>query len=143
MFKNLVSYCMQSGNPFESYEQAYQAYIKHSSRESLRQAKDPLKVFYKSYHKAVRTYFKKIRKYRAYELYDYNLTEVMEFLKSNKYYGMQCFDCRNICDDPTETVYCKDGVTVEVCHSWGYIEVLGLRSCDFWLLEKAYAKRSL
>ena len=137
MFKDIVNYCKAAGNPFNCYEDAEKAYSKHMKRCQRREVSTP---FYKTYHKAVRTYFKKIKKYRCYPLYEYDFQEVLDFLKRNHYYGKQVFDCRGTCDDPT-CVYYKDGVSILFEGNYDYIEILGLRDCDFYVINQAYLRR--
>lgn len=40
--------------------------------------------------------------------------------------SFQVFATRNVVGDKTETIYEEDGITVEYCRDWGYIEILGL-----------------
>lgn len=134
MFKEITSYCVANGNPFNCYEDAEKAYLKHKERVALRE----FTPSYKSYHKLVKEYFRKIRKHRFYCLYDYDVKEVFDFLKSHHYYGTQIFDCHGTSDDYKELVYSKDGVEVWYCGSWDYLEIFGLRDCDFYVLKQAH-----
>lgn len=40
--------------------------------------------------------------------------------------AVEVFATRNVVGDKTETIYEEDGITVEYCRDWGYIEILGL-----------------
>lgn len=135
MFKDIVNYCKAVGNPFECYEDAQKAFLKHKERVALRE----FEPFHKRYHKLVREYFRKIKKYRFYPLYDYDFQEVLDFLKKHHYFGKQCFDCRGTCDDP-DIVYNKDGVHILFEGSYDYIEVLGLRPSDYYVIAQAYER---
>lgn len=137
MFKDFIDYCSRN-NVFDNYDDALKAYHKHCQRQSLKNYVDSLKEFYKEYHKSVKSYFRKMRKYRAYELYDYDFDDVKSFLCRNHYYGIQIFDCHSM--EYTKCVYSKDGV--EIYYStYGYIDVIGLRPCDFYVLRQAYVRK--
>ena len=41
------------------------------------------------------------------------------------------FYTRNIACDPMETVYCEDGITIDACYYYGYIEVFGMTDEEF------------
>lgn len=45
------------------------------------------------------------------------------------------FDTRNIAGDSMFTIYDQDGITVDYCHYYEYIEVFGLSDEDFEKLE--------
>lgn len=58
----------------------------------------------------------------------YNIQDVKDFLQSKKdeLEGYQAFDSRNIVGDEMEPFYNKDGVQIDICRQWGYIEIFGL-----------------
>ena len=58
----------------------------------------------------------------------YNIQDVKDFLQSKKdeLEGYQAFDSRNIVGDTMEPFYNKDGVQIDICREWGYIEIFGL-----------------
>lgn len=58
----------------------------------------------------------------------YNIQDVKDFLQSKKeeLEGYQAFDSRNIVGDKMEPFYNKDGVQIDICREWGYIEIFGL-----------------
>lgn len=64
----------------------------------------------------------------------YNLEEVKSFLYENYSY-YQVFNSRNTVGDCVETVYCKDGVTIDACYNCWYVEVFGLDEEDFESIE--------
>ena len=70
----------------------------------------------------------------------YNFEDVEKFLKDSNLWGTQCFDSRNIVGDPMENIYDKDGVYIDRCYRYDYIEVFGLNEEDFLKLEKAHEK---
>lgn len=130
-FKSFVAYCAKN-NVFDNYETAMEAYKKHYKRE---QAKGRDVLFEKSqtYHQLVKAFFRKNgNRYRAYPLHHYDLNDVLAFLSKSHYKGYQAFDCTGC--DVTDTIYCKDGVVINYS-SYDYIEVLGLRDCDFKKLK--------
>ena len=137
MFKELIKYCSKN-NVFDNYDSALKAFNKHCQRQELKNCVDPLKEFYLNYHKTVQSYFRKKRQYRACKFYTYDFNDVKYFLCKNHFYGMQVFDCRS--SDPTECVYFKDGVGIYYSGEYEYIEVIGLRPCDFYILKKAYER---
>jgi hypothetical protein len=51
-------------------------------------------------------------------------------LKEHKLQGMQVFDCEALCD-PRETVYQDKEITIKVCYSCRYVDILGLDDSDF------------
>lgn len=57
----------------------------------------------------------------------------LDFLKSDKGYipALGVFDSRNILGDKMTTIYDEDGITVDVCYKWDYIEVFGLSAPEF------------
>lgn len=59
------------------------------------------------------------------------IEKLREFLINNDYKGMQTFDSRNIVGDPMETVYNEDGITVDECHYYGYLEIFGLTAEEY------------
>lgn len=48
------------------------------------------------------------------------------------------FDTRNIVGDPMETIYEKDGVSVDICRGYQYFEVFGLTDDEMYIVGKAY-----
>lgn len=48
------------------------------------------------------------------------------------------FNCRNFFGDPVGTLYEKGGLTIDICHYYGYFEVFGLSGDEFTELEKYY-----
>lgn len=66
------------------------------------------------------------------ETKEYNFKDVKDFLRKNyKNKNYQIFDSRNIIGDPMETVYSKNGVTIDECTYYGYLEIFGLTEEDF------------
>ena len=139
IFKDIVEYCVKRGNPFNSFEEASKAYDKHIERVIARTSGDPLRKFTLEYMEKVSQYFRKNKKRRFYTPDVYRFSEVRAFLKSKGLWGWQVFDCCGT--DHTERIYCKDGVVIDLCDGYGYIEVRGLKPCDFWCLEQAYLRQ--
>lgn len=59
------------------------------------------------------------------------IEKLREFLINNDYKGMQTFDCRSAVDDPMATVYEEDGITVDECYYYGYLEIFGLTDEEY------------
>lgn len=61
----------------------------------------------------------------------------LDFLKSDNGYipasGIYCL--KSDCGDKMTTIYNEDGITVDVCYDWDYIEVLGLSTPEFLDLQ--------
>lgn len=49
------------------------------------------------------------------------------------------FNSRNIMGDRMTTLYCEDGLQVDICYYWAYFEVFGLEQ-DEWLALKRFYK---
>lgn len=66
--------------------------------------------------------------------------EIINFLEEHPEYQMEygCFDCRNTAGDKMETIYNKDGVQIDICYSYGYLEVFGLKHAEFEKLYQYY-----
>lgn len=67
------------------------------------------------------------------------LNEAKRIIK--KYYTKaKCgiFDCRNFSGDIMNTIYRKNGLTIEICYNWAYFEVFGLTPAEFEELENFY-----
>ena len=56
--------------------------------------------------------------------------KLKRFLQDN-YPHIQAFNTRNLVGDSMETVYEEDGITVDYCEYWGYIEIFGLTENQF------------
>ena len=52
----------------------------------------------------------------------------------------QLYFCRNIVDDPMETLYCGNGVMIDICRNYGYFEVFGLDNDEQVELAKRFNK---
>lgn len=58
-----------------------------------------------------------------------------EFLLSH-FNRKQTFSVRNLVGDPMTTVYSKNGITVDYCPNWDYLEVFGLTESEYWSLSE-------
>ena len=54
------------------------------------------------------------------------IKKLRNFIVNGGYKGMCTFDTRNIVGDPVTTVYDSDGITVDFCHYYDYLEIFGL-----------------
>ena len=48
------------------------------------------------------------------------------------------FDSKNLVGDVMETIYDKDGLTIDICYGYDYFEVFGLTDEEFEKLEEYY-----
>lgn len=75
---------------------------------------------------------------------NYNLQDVIDFLKKEDLLGMQCFCVKNIAGDRMKNIYEKDGITIDLCtnlpkeHS--YLEIFGLTNSDFNVIEDFFVE---
>jgi len=54
------------------------------------------------------------------------LEKVLDYIKANHHSGIQVFFSRNTLGDQMETVWSEDGVTIDHCYYYDYLEVFGL-----------------
>lgn len=59
------------------------------------------------------------------------MEKLIKFLKKEFPEGIQMFNTRNLVGDPMYTIYNKDGLVVDYCSRYEYIEVFGLSIKDF------------
>ena len=64
------------------------------------------------------------------------LNKLKKFLKEKFKKRIQAFDTRNTEGDSMETIYTEDGITVDYCYYYGYIEIFGLTDEEYKELEK-------
>ena len=64
-------------------------------------------------------------------LTNYSFDEVKEFLINKGLWKTQAFNTRNIVGDPMRNIYNKDGVSIDYCSQWEYIEIFGLSDEDY------------
>ena len=58
------------------------------------------------------------------------LSKLKIFLQNN-FPNIQAFNTRNLVGDPMVTVYDEDGITVDYCQKYDYIEIFGLTQSQF------------
>ena len=58
------------------------------------------------------------------------IKKLKRFLNNN-YPHIQAFNTRNLVGDSMKTVYDDDGIIVDYCEYWGYIEIFGLTEKQF------------
>lgn len=58
------------------------------------------------------------------------IDKLKKFLQE-EYPNIQAFNTRNIAGDSLYTVYEEDGITVEYCYYYEYIEIFGLTDEEF------------
>lgn len=135
LFTSVMRYVSSfEGQPFESYEEAEAAYGKHLRR--MGQKSLPLTEIKRAYWRAL---WDRCRISMARHGYFYKFGDIKHVLKKHRLWGQQVFDCGG--SDDTTCIYSRDGVTIDVCYSYGYYEVKGLRPWDFAKLEEAYRER--
>ena len=54
------------------------------------------------------------------------IEKLRKFLIDTGYSGTQTFDCRNVVGDPMSTVYDENGITVDHCYRYEYLDIFGL-----------------
>ena len=59
------------------------------------------------------------------------MEKLIEFLKKEFPQGIQMFNIKNWVGHPMYTIYKKDGLVVEYCSRYDYIEVFGLSIKEF------------
>ena len=64
-----------------------------------------------------------------------DIKKLIEFLKKKFPNGIQMFDTRNFVCDQMFTIYNEDGVVVDYCYEYEYIEVFGLSDEEFNILD--------
>lgn len=57
--------------------------------------------------------------------------KLVEFIKENNLVGMQTFNTRNVVGDPLFTIYWKDGITLDHCYRYDYLELFGLTDEEY------------
>ena len=67
------------------------------------------------------------------------INKLKRFLQEN-YPNIQAFDTRNIVGDSMETVYDEDGIIVDYCPDYEYIEIFGLTDVEFEDLIDNYGR---
>lgn len=58
------------------------------------------------------------------------IDKLKKFLQEN-YPNEQAFNTRNFLGDNMETVYDEDGIVVDYCYDYEYIEIFGLTDVEF------------
>lgn len=61
---------------------------------------------------------------------------VINFLKTKFPKGIQMFNTRNIVGDAMTTIYDEDGIVIDYCYSWDYVEIFGLSYEEFTVVVK-------
>lgn len=65
------------------------------------------------------------------------LASAISFILSNDMIGnVQIFSDRNIAGDHMENIYADNGVYIDICREYGYIEVFGLNDKEYKTLCK-------
>ena len=62
------------------------------------------------------------------------------FLKCEFPDGIQCFYSRNLVGDVMGTIYDTDGITVDFCANYDYIEIFGLEKEEYNYVVEAVEK---
>ena len=57
--------------------------------------------------------------------------KVIEFLKKEFPDGIQMFSTRNMVGDSLYPIYEEDGITIDYCSNYEYIEIFGLNKREF------------
>lgn len=59
------------------------------------------------------------------------IEELREFLLENGHSKRQTFNTRNSVGDYMETIYSKNGILVDICKYWDYLEIFGLTQEEY------------
>jgi len=59
------------------------------------------------------------------------IEKLRQFLVGRGFKGTQTFDTRNIAGDLMTTVYDNDGITVDYCYHYEYLEIFGLSEEEY------------
>jgi len=59
------------------------------------------------------------------------LNKLRNFLIEKGFKGTQTFDSRSLVGDPTTTIYEADGITVDYCYYYEYLEIFGLSNEEY------------
>lgn len=57
--------------------------------------------------------------------------KLVEFIEKKNLVGMQTFNTSNIFGDPLFTIYKEDGITLDYCYYYGYLELFGLSDDEY------------
>lgn len=60
--------------------------------------------------------------------------------KNINYARCGIFDTRNVLGDPMESLYCDNGLQIDICFRYEYFEVFGLNGTEFSELKSFYKK---
>lgn len=63
------------------------------------------------------------------------MQKLRKFLLDNGYKGKQTFNCRNIAGDSMTNVYDEDGIQVDFCYYYDYLEIFGLTFDEYYSLR--------
>lgn len=61
---------------------------------------------------------------------------VIKFLKTKFSKGIEMFNTRNIVGDVMVRIYDKDGIQIDYCYQYRYIEIFGLTETEFKAVQK-------
>lgn len=61
--------------------------------------------------------------------------DVINFLQERGLLTTQMFNSKNICGDTMETIYNKNGIVIEYCWKYDYLEIFGLTDEEFNLVS--------
>lgn len=63
------------------------------------------------------------------------LEKLKNFIREKDFVGIQTFNSRNVVGDPMVTIYNQDGIVVDCCYFWGYLEIFGLTEEEYLSLS--------
>lgn len=66
------------------------------------------------------------------------IENAIEFIKKNYEEDIQIFDTRNIVGDSMECVYSEDGIDIDECYDWGYLEIFGLTEEEDAIMRETF-----
>lgn len=63
------------------------------------------------------------------------VNKIRAFIKERGLTGTQTFSSRNIVGDPMSNIYDADGVQIDYCYGYDYLEIFGLTSQEYQQLS--------
>ena len=68
------------------------------------------------------------------------IVKIKHFLTTKFPKGTQLFNSRNLVGDYMLTIYKEEGITIDWCEDWDYIEIFGVDSDEYDLLCETIGK---
>jgi hypothetical protein len=66
------------------------------------------------------------------------IQNAVEFIQRNYDKEIQIFDTRNLVGDPMECVYSEDGIDIDECYRYEYLEIFGLTEEEKAIMRETF-----